>query len=151
MSSIPDYLRAGGVALFTAFGLFLVGYKILEDVEIPCPAWFCGTGQATSPSPDKDNEIREYSEFITIKRSDLDIHVITGIRYGNSRSQNIVAQWCYAVPAKTSKDGLSLKLSLREFDNGKPTDFAPFSAQTLAKMRLTQAQASGLLKDCRFR
>lgn len=149
MSSIPDYLRAGGVAFFTTFGLFLVGYKILEDVEIPCPDWLCATSE--QKLPDTDNEIREYSEFITIKRADLNIHVITGIRYGSSTSQNIVAQWCYAVPAKTSKDGLSLKLSLRELNEGKSTSFAPFSAQTLAKMRLTQVQAKGLLDNCRFR
>jgi len=95
------------------------------------------------------NEVRQYSEFVTVKHPSLTLSITTGIRYDNSTTQKIVAQWCYA--HKHKKDGLSNHLTIREIKNGKSKSFAPYSVQTLRELGLTQAQAKILSSFCRFK
>jgi len=97
------------------------------------------------------NEVRQYSEFVTVKHPTLMFSISTGIRYDNSTNQKIVAQWCYAQKRKSKNDGLSAHLTIRELKNGKFKSFAPYSVQTLREFGLTQSQAKNLNSYCRFK
>ncbi|MBL4761024.1 MAG: hypothetical protein JKY80_09330 [Mariprofundaceae bacterium] len=100
---------------------------------------------------DGGKEIRKYSEFITVKHSTLDLDITTGIRFDNSTDQNIEAQWCYASPTTSQKDGLFMRLSIREIEGSKTKDFPPYPIQTLREFNLTQDQAKNLVTLCRFK
>lgn len=97
------------------------------------------------------NEVRQYSEFVTVNHPTLGLTITTGIRYDNSTNQKVVSQWCYAQKSKTKKDGFSVHLSIKKIDQGKTQSFAPYSVQTLREFGLTQSQANGLTSYCRFK
>tara|TARA_A100001201_G_C4003069_1_gene175156 strand:- start:63 stop:575 length:513 start_codon:yes stop_codon:yes gene_type:complete len=96
-------------------------------------------------------EVHQYTEFITVQHSTLKLSITTGIRYDDSTNQNIVAQWCYAMRGKTANDGFAVHLTIQKINNGKITKYTPYSVQTLRKLNLTQNQAQGLSKYCRFK
>lgn len=97
------------------------------------------------------NEVRQYSEFVTVNHSSLNLTITTGIRYDNSTNQKVVSQWCYAQKSKVINDGFSVKLSIRTLDGSTTKNFAPYSVQTLRQFGLTQAQSKDLITFCRFK
>lgn len=97
------------------------------------------------------NEVRQYSEFVTVNHPTLSLTITTGIRYDNSTNQKVVSQWCYAQKTKAKNDGFSIKMSIRNLDGSKTKNFAPYSVQTLREFSLTQAQAKDLITYCRFK
>lgn len=97
------------------------------------------------------NEVRQYSEFVTVNHPSLSLNITTGIRYDNSTNQKVVSQWCYAQKTKAKNDGFSVKMSIRHLDGSKTKNFAPYSVQTLREFGLTQVQAKDLITYCRFK
>lgn len=104
-----------------------------------------------TPKKDDGNEIRKYSEFVTVKHSNLDLSITTGIRFDNSKDQNIESQWCYVSQSVGQKGGFFVQLNIQKINSGKVEKFGPYSVQTLRKFNLTQDQAKNLITYCRFK
>lgn len=106
------------------------------------------------PVPKKKSggdEIRKYTEFVTINHKVLKLKITTGTQFDNSTNQNVELQWCYAFLHKSKKDGFVVRLEIQEIENSVIKSFAPYSVQTLLEFGLTQTQAKDLITYCRFR
>lgn len=139
------YGTLGGAVAVISIALVL--YDILQWANSNHPGRFW-------PSRDKAaaaDEVRHYSEFVTVKHSALNLKITTGIRYDSSTVRNVEAQWCYAQLGKGARSGFALHLNIQEIKGGKTQTFAPYPMQTLREFGLTPAQASGLKSYCRFK
>lgn len=141
------YVTLGGAVAATAIALLV--YDVLRGGDFVLP-WDDRATKGEN-SPEAGEEIRHYSEFVTVEHKALNLSITTGIRYDNSADQNIEAQWCYARKNKSGSDGFAVHLTIQEIRAGETLTFAPFSIQTLREFGLTQAQAKGLADYCRFK
>lgn len=104
-----------------------------------------------NPKKSNGKEIRKYSEFVTVNHPVLDLSITTGIRFDNSKDQNVESQWCYASQSVGQKGGFFVQLNIQKINSGKVKKFGPYSVQTLRKFNLTQDQAKNLITYCRFK
>lgn len=150
-------LGLAGLFALAVVALIVIFVFDIKDAAIrdyfaakPVAAKSAKTGKSKKGGRDV-RTVRQYSEFITVKHQALKLSIITGIRYDDSVSQKIVAQWCYASMHKRTGEGFQLHLTLKEEKAGKQISISPPSAQTLQQFDLTQSQAQNLISYCRFK
>lgn len=135
---------------FALIGLLSAGF-ILFDLARKS-GWDWWDVLATVPAVSgRQDEIRKYVEFVTVVNETLRLKVVTGIRFNNSLSRKVEAQWCYAHPLSPGTGGLNYRLEIAETDASGRIEADRHSAQALSQFGLSSGQARTLVKDCRFR
>lgn len=147
-------MRGTAIAVVLIFGLFLIAFAVLRDVDW---SWLKSAidppEQTTKTSlPDgkpRLDEVQKYTLFTHVNFGDK--KVTTGVQYASTASGKIELQWCYLTDNK-QLGAARTDLYLAQVEaNGKKT-VPEFSSSELAKFDLTKETAKSLVKShCRFK
>lgn len=139
-------LAPSGVIVFVAA---FIGADLIEASGWDWQGWLREL-RGRPEQPADLGELRDYVEFVTITRGNLEI--VTGIRFASSANRRITRQWCYAEPARQLKGTIVFRVDLGLWVPPGPVERHALSPESLTRLGLDAAGAQSLFDNhCRFR